>query len=127
MPRAFGSQSQDPLLVGLDMGSTSIKAVAYEPSGKAVARASVPSAIHYPQPGWAYYDPEQLWSQAVQVLREVTSNVDDPRRIAGLAVASVGEAGVPLDEHGDPTYHFIAWFDQRTLAQQAFFERTIGE
>ncbi len=127
MPRASVSHSTDPLLVGIDMGSTSIKAVAYEPNGKAVARASMPSAIHYPQPGWAYYDPDELWSQAVQVLREVTAAVDDPRRIRGLAVASVGEAGVPLDEHGEPTYHFIAWFDQRTLKQQSFFERTIGE
>jgi xylulokinase len=127
MARTHASTSRDPLLVGLDMGSTSVKAVIYELNGRAVASASVPAVIHYPQPAWAYYDPEELWSQAVHVLREATGKVDDPRRIAGIAVASVGEAGVPIDAKGDPTYEFIAWFDRRTLKQQAWFEQTFGE
>ncbi|MFL5759279.1 MAG: L-fuculokinase [Thermomicrobiales bacterium] len=127
MPGPNATNRRDPLLVGLDMGSTSVKAVVYEPTGKAVARASVPSAVHYPRPAWAHYSPDELWAQAVHVLREAVEKLDDPRRIAGIAVASVGEAGVPLDEDGNPTYDFIAWFDQRTLKQQAFVEQAVGE
>src|SRR5215212_593539 len=103
MPGPNATNRRDPLLVGLDMGSTSVKAVVYEPTGKAVVRASVPSAVHYPRPAWAHYNPDELWAQAVHVLREAVEKLDDPRRIAGIAVASVGEAGVPLDEDGNPT------------------------
>jgi xylulokinase len=116
----------DPLIVGLDMGSTSVKAVIYEPNGKTVAISCLPAAVHYPRRAWAYYDPAELWSQAVQVVRDATSQLDDPRRIAGIAVASVGESGVPVDAHGEPTHEFIAWFDRRSLKQQEWVEAQLG-
>lgn len=109
------------------MGTTNVKAVIYEPDGRAVALASVPSVTHYPRPTWAYYEPDELWSLARTVLREATSQIDDPRRIAGVAVASMGEAGVPLDANGEPTYHTIAWFDRRTIDQADWLGRAIGE
>jgi xylulokinase len=116
-----------PLLVGLDMGSTNVKAVIYEPDGTAVALHSVPAITHVPKPTWAFYEPDELWSLAVTALRGATAQLDDPRRIAGIAVASVGEAGVPLDRAGFPTYESIAWFDRRTIHQAAWLARHIGE
>ncbi len=118
--------NDSPLLVGIDYGSTNIKAVVYEPDGTAVAQASAPAITHYPRPGWAYYKPDELWGQAVQVLRAAIARVNDPRRIAGVATASVGEAAVPIDAHGDPTYDAIAWFDRRTVEQAEWLDRTIG-
>jgi xylulokinase len=109
------------------MGSTNVKAVVFEPDGTTVASASVPTITHYPRPTWAYYKPEELWARAVEVVRRVTASLDDPRRIAGVAVASVAEAGVPLDRHGDPTYDAIAWFDRRTIPQREWLGREIGE
>ncbi|MEA2526617.1 MAG: hypothetical protein QOF73_3844, partial [Thermomicrobiales bacterium] len=116
-----------PLLIGLDIGSTNVKAVVYEPDGRTVASASVPTVTHYPRPTWAFYRPDELWARAVQVLREAIADVDDPRRIAGIAVASMAEAGVPLDRHGHPTYDAIAWFDRRTIPQRDWLGRAIGE
>jgi xylulokinase len=116
-----------PLLVGLDMGSTNVKAVVFDPDGRLIALASTPAITHYPRPAWAYYDPDELWNQACQVLRSVTARLDDPRRIASIAVTSVGEAGVPIDREGRPTYHAIAWFDRRTTAQAERLARLLGE
>ncbi|MGH2534347.1 MAG: FGGY-family carbohydrate kinase [Thermomicrobiales bacterium] len=116
-----------PLLVGLDVGTTNVKAVAYEPDGQAVALASVPAITHYPRPARAYWEPAELWDQSVAVLRDMTGQIDDPRRIAGIAVASVGEAGVPLDTRGDPTYYAIAWFDRRTVRETAWLGQHLGE
>lgn len=127
MAARTSADTSTPLLVGLDMGSTNIKAVIYEPNGRTVALASVPSVTHYPRPTWAFYEPMELWSLAVQVLREATAQVDDPRRIVSVAVASVGEAGVPLDAHGDPTYECIAWFDRRTIPQADRLRVEFGE
>jgi len=118
--------ANEPLLAGVDIGTTNIKAVIFEPDGQMVAEASTPTIIHYPQPGWAYYDPEEMWQSVVKVLRQATGQLVDPGRIAGVAVASVGEAGVPLDGTGQPTYDAIAWFDQRTQPQVEWLAANIG-
>jgi xylulokinase len=116
----------DPLLVGLDVGTTNIKAVAVRPNGEAVAVASVQQEIDYPQPGWASHQPERIWNLCCQVLRDVVAAVPDPARIQGVAIASMGEAGITLDEHGEPTYDVIAWFDRRTVFQTDQFAARIS-
>lgn len=115
------------LLAGLDVGTSSIKAVVYDPTGKALARAAVPTPTHYPRPGWAYYDAEELWAGAVRVLREVLAALPDARAVAGIAVASVGEAIVPLDNDGRPTGEVVAWFDTRTQPQVDWLDRHLGK
>lgn len=116
----------DPLLLGIDIGTTNIKTILFDPAGTTVAQASVRTPTHYPRPNWAYFDPEETWGAVVQGLRSVTSQVD-AQRIAGMAVASYGETGVPLDGHGQPLYEAIAWFDGRTAAQADWLEKQIGQ
>jgi xylulokinase len=123
--------STTPLLAGLDLGTTSIKAACYDPSGRTLAQASVPTPVHVPRPGWAYHRPEELWAAAAQALRQATAQLAarglDARQIASVAVASMGEAGVLLDAAGRPVCDVIAWFDQRTQPQAAWLAATIGE
>ena len=119
--------ADQPLLAGIDIGTTNIKAVIFEPTGSVVAGASVSTPIHYPQPGWAYYDPTELWQAAVTVLRQATDQIADTGRIVSVAVASAGEAAVPLDAQGRPTYDAIAWFDQRTQPQTEWLAHAIGQ
>lgn len=114
-------------LVGLDVGTTTIKAVVYDPVGRAVGRSMAPTPTHFPRPGWAYQEPDELWSTIVGVLRAALADVPDPRAVAGIAVASVGEALVPLDAAGEPTSEIIAWFDTRTRPQAEWLDRTIGK
>lgn len=116
-----------PLLLGLDIGTTSIKAIVFDMEGQLVARASSLTPTHYPQSGRAEYDAETLWQTTLQTLRQLTAQLDRPERIASLAVASFAESGVSLDKHGQPTGPVIAWFDNRTAAQAAWLETTIGQ
>jgi len=118
--------STEPLLAGVDVGTTNIKAVVFELDGRVAAEASVPTPTRYPAPGQACYDPEELWRSTARALRRATEQLDDARRIASVAVASMGETGVPLDDHGEPTCEAIAWFDQRTQPQAERLERAIG-
>jgi xylulokinase len=119
--------ANEPLLVGLDVGTTSIKALIFTPSGKVVAQAHQHTPTYVPQPGWAYYGPEELWQIAAAVLREATSQIEDAGRVQSIAVASMGEAGVPLDAHDQPTYSVIAWYDSRSQPQAAWLEQVIGK
>ncbi|MDQ3603873.1 MAG: FGGY family carbohydrate kinase, partial [Actinomycetota bacterium] len=90
----------EPILIGADVGTTNIKVVAFDRSGRALEGASSPTPTHYPKPGRAHHDPEELWNSFAATLRRVTQKLDDPGRVASIAVASMGEAAVPLDSSG---------------------------
>ncbi len=115
----------EPLLIGVDLGTTSIKALVFDPTGQIMAQASVRTPTHYPRPAWAYYQPEELWQSTVTALRQAIDRLEHPGRIAGIAVASMAETGVPIDAHGQPTCDAIAWFDRRTQPQVEWLARTI--
>jgi xylulokinase len=115
------------LLLGIDVGTTSIKAVVYRPDGIAVASASLPTPTHVPRPRWAYYRPHELWDTVVSVIRRALEHVPDPSQIASVAVASVAESGVLLDAAGQPTTDSIAWFDTRTQPQAEWLAARVGQ
>lgn len=104
----------DDLLLGIDVGTTNIKVIVFTTSGAPAASASVATPTERPRPGWAEHDPHILWESVVDAIRRALAAIDDPRRVRGLAVASVGEAGVLLDARGEPLTPIIAWYDRRT-------------
>src|SRR5919107_198669 len=117
----------EPILIGADVGTTNIKVVAFDRSGRALEGASSPTPTHYPMPGRAHHDPEELWNSFTATLRQVTEKLEDPGRVASIAVASMGEAAVPLDSGGEPTHDIIAWFDGRAGPQAERLGRIVGQ
>ncbi|MCS6938940.1 MAG: FGGY-family carbohydrate kinase [Roseiflexaceae bacterium] len=104
----------DDLLLGIDIGTTNIKALVFDARGVNLSAASIATPTERPQPGWAEHDPQALWESVVSVIRRALAPVDDPRRVRGLAVASVGEAGVLINPRGEAVTPIIAWYDRRT-------------
>lgn len=124
--RLAHSTGDDALILGIDVGTTSTKAVAYDIRGQMLATAAMPTKTHYPRPLWAFFEPEELWQAATASVRAVIEQLGTPERIASVAVASFAEAGVPLDALGNPTYNTIAWFDRRSIPQADWLIETIG-
>jgi xylulokinase len=118
--------SDDRLLLGVDAGTSRIRAIVFTPEGRPVAEGSRPTPVLRPRPGWAEHEPEALWQAACGALRDAAAQISEPGRIAGLAVASVGEALVALDADGRPTCRTIAWYDERPKAELARLEATVG-
>lgn len=115
-----------PLLVGIDAGTTGIRALVFTLAGEVVAQAGRAVPLERPRPGWAQHDPQALWDAACAALREATGQVERPERIAGVAAASVGEAFVALDAAGQPVGPVIAWYDERPRAELDWLTREIG-
>lgn len=119
----------EPLLCGIDAGTSQTRALLFRTDGRIVAHAARPTPEWSPAPGQAEIDPEALWRTVLGLLRQVVAEVPDPEAIRSLAVASVGEAGVLLGEHGEPLGPIIAWYDARTrpeldhLLEEVGFER----
>ncbi len=104
------------VLIGVDAGTTNTKAVAFDPAtGQVVAVAARPTPYTERSTGERLIDPEALWQAALACLREVTSQIAGPP--LALGVASMAEAGVPLDRRGQPLYGIIPWYDPRTEPQ----------
>lgn len=112
--------------VGLDLGTTSIKAVAFDEAHRELASAALPTPTHTVSTG-AEYDADELWDTASAVLRDVIAQLDESgQRIEAIATASMGEAGVLVDGVGEPVGPVIAWFDQRTEAQAQRWAAEVG-
>ena len=116
-----------PLLVGVDVGTTNIKALVVDLDGRVVASASAPTPIVYPRPEWAEYDAEILWRVSAGAIREALTRIDDTDRVQGIAFASMGETAVPLDAAGAATGPAIAWFDKRTRAEVDWIVAQVGQ
>ncbi|MCX6905208.1 MAG: FGGY-family carbohydrate kinase [Verrucomicrobia bacterium] len=116
-------------VVGIDLGSTSLKAVVYDLTGKARAKASRPTRQFHPDPAhpdWVVWKPEQIWGGTAEALREAISRLDDPKKIRGVAVAGMGMDGVPVDKAGHWLYPFISWHCPRTAPQHQWWLKHIG-
>lgn len=112
-----------PLLLGLDLGTTSIKAVLYDSdSGRIVRTAARPTPVSHPREGWSEHDPEDFWRAAVAVIREAAQG----QPVTGLAISSMAEAGVLIDPDGRAVSPILAWYDRRSEPQAAWVEHTVS-
>jgi xylulokinase len=105
-------------LVGLDVGTSSVKGVAISPSGQLLATAEEPYPLSIPRPGWAEQDPEDWWRAAQAVLARLP---DGPVGLSGQMHGLVA-----LGEDDRVLRPAILWNDQRTAAECAEIEHRIG-
>jgi gluconokinase len=105
----------DGVVVGVDLGTTSTKAVAFDTSGREVASASAGYPLDEPHPGWAEQDPERILAAVLTSVHDVVSEVDGP--IAGLSFSSAMHTLIGLDPGGAPLTPSLSWADSRSAAQ----------
>jgi xylulokinase len=108
-------------LVGLDVGTTGVKAIAIDPDGEVLARAEREYPLSMPRPGWAEQDPGDWWRASEAALGELGS--DD---VAGIGLTGQMHGLVALDEHERVLRPAILWNDQRTGAECAEIEERVG-
>jgi xylulokinase len=102
-----------PLLAGIDAGTSRVRTLIFGLDGTLMGEGWAKTPIEQLGGTDAQFDPEALWRAAVSASRQAVAQIDDPARIRGLAVASVGESGIALDGSGQPVAKSLAWYDQR--------------
>src|SRR5829696_7235595 len=105
------------IVIGVDLGTTSTKAVAYDTSGAEVASASNGYPLEEPHPGWAEQDPALILDAALRSVREVVSEVDGP--VAGLSFSSAMHTLIGLDGDGEPVTPSLSWSDSQAERMRA--------
>jgi len=109
-------------LVGLDVGTTGVKAIAISPDGEVLGRAEHVYPLSTPQPGWSEQDPADWWQAAEAALAEVCAG----REVAGIGLSGQMHGLVALDEEDRVLRPAILWNDQRTAVECVEIEERVG-
>ncbi len=115
-------------LLGIDVSTTSVKALLIDQGGTVVGTASTELPISTPHPLWSEQEPSDWWEGAVQSIRNVFSDTG----LSGYDVAAVGLTGqmhglTLLGRNGEVLRPAILWNDQRTGSQCDTIRQWIGK
>ncbi|HEX6391711.1 MAG TPA: xylulokinase [Solirubrobacteraceae bacterium] len=108
-------------LIGLDVGTTSVKGVAIDPTGSVIHVAERGYPLSTPRPGWSEQDPDDWWRAARDVLDECEAD-----RALGIGLSGQMHGLVALDERERPLRPAILWNDGRTQEQCDEIEDRVG-
>jgi len=107
-----------PLLMGIDLGTSSTKAVIVDVEGNLLAVAQCEYPISSPHVGWAEQDPENWYQAAINTARLALQEVGQPSEtVAAIGLAGQMHTTVCLDAGGRPLRPAILWADQRSGRQ----------
>ena len=108
------------LILAIDNGTQSVRALLYDPQGALLAKSRVPIEPYFStSPGLAEQHPELFWKAVCDACQNLWGILQktNPRitrdRIAGVALTTQRSTVINLDKHGQPLRPAIVWLDQR--------------
>jgi len=102
--------TDDRLILALDQGTTSSRAIAFGRDGRPVASAQRSFEQRYPSPGHVTHDPEAIWTTQLATAREVVERVGGPERIAAIGITNQRETTLVWDRAtGETVGDAIVW------------------
>lgn len=107
---------QANVVIGVDMGTTATKAVAYGLDGVQLASAQHGYPLDEPEPGWAVQDPHAILEAVLNAVRDVVAVVGQ-QCVAGLSFSSAMHSLMALDQNHAPLTGAITWADTRATQQ----------
>lgn len=102
-----------PYYIGVDIGTTSTKAVAFAVGGQPLAQYSVGYGMLHPQPDWSEQNPDEILSAVVACLGAVRAQMGHQPEAVSFSAAM--HSLLPLDHHGKPIGNCIIWADNRAV------------
>jgi glycerol kinase len=105
-----------PLLLAIDQGTTSSRAILFDPQGNIHRSAQREFEQLYPRDGWVEHRAEDIWSTTLSVCREAIGS--DADSIAAIGITNQRETTLVWDRvSGEPVYNAIVWQDRRTASK----------
>lgn len=126
--RNFQMAKVENYLLGMDCGTTNIKAIILGEDGTVVAEASRPSKFMNPGPNMQEQDANEWWSNTVEIFRSLTEQAghDIVKRIRGISVSSHTVTMLPVDAEGNPLRNAMTYQDNRSAEELHYIVDTIG-
>ena len=103
-------ENNSPIILAIDQGSGSTKALAINLKGEVLAQSEVKIATSFPQPGWVEQDPEEIWQSVVTASKEITKT----HKISAIGLSIQRESVLFWDRTtGKALSKVITWQDRR--------------
>jgi len=106
----------DALFLGLDVGTSGVKAILVAATGAIECSATAPLTVATPQPGWTEQDPEDWWQACLTTIRILLA-ARPAARVAAIGISGQMHSSVFLDRSGDVIRPALLWSDGRTTAE----------
>jgi len=106
------------VILALDQGTTSSRAIVFDHNGRSVAMAQMELPPLFPQPGAVEHDPREIWRTQLTTARQAIRQAHiAPSDIAGIGITNQRETTLVWSRKtGIPIYNAIVWQDRRTAA-----------
>lgn len=114
------------LYIGIDLGTSAVKLLLMDETGKVLNIVSKEYPLSFPNPGWSEQNPSDWWAQSKAGLKELTVNVDK-NSIAGISFGGQMHGLVVLDENDEVIRPAILWNDGRTQKETDYLNNEIGK
>ncbi len=114
------------LYIGVDLGTSSVKLVLMDETGKIHGTTSREYKLYFPQPGWSEQEPADWYNEAVTGLKDLLKDVDKSQ-VAGISFGGQMHGLVILDENDNVIRPAILWNDGRTQKQVDYLNNEIGK
>ncbi|HEX7814805.1 xylulokinase [Dyella sp.] len=108
--------------LGIDLGTSSVKAVLIDEAGLVCASASAPLQVSHPHPRWSEQHPSAWWDATDAAVTEVLAQ-GEPRRVAAIGLSGQMHGATLLDEAHDVLRPAILWNDGRSDVECAELEQ----
>jgi xylulokinase len=123
-----GVSTVDRLLLGIDVGTTAVKAAFFSIDGhlQAVGQAEYP--VHHVRPGWVEQNPEDWWQAVCIAIQQALAQLPGAaQRVAGVAVSAQAPTMIALNRDGQPVRPALIWMDRRAEAEAARLDEVLGQ
>lgn len=120
----MGPPNMRDLLLAIDNGTQSVRALVFDLQGNLLAKTRVPlQPYEAKQPGWAEQDPDYYWRQLCVACQQLWLNAGHLKeRLAGVALTTQRSTVINIDREGRPLRPAIVWLDER----RTYGEKPVG-
>ena len=115
-------------LIGMDLGTTNVKALLMDDGGNVIAKASRANHLIFPGKSMVEQSAQEWWDNAREVFQEITSQAGPEvvKRIRGISISSQTVTMLPLDKEGNPLRNAIIWMDARSAKEMHYISLMLG-
>jgi len=112
--------------IGVDLGTSAVKLLLMDGSGKICNIVSKEYPLYFPRPGWSEQNPEDWYAQTMAGLKELIKDTDKSQ-VGGISFGGQMHGLVILDENDDVIRPALLWNDGRTKEECDYLNEVIGK
>lgn len=115
------------MYLGIDIGTSAVKALLLDDDDRIVAEASAPLEVSRPEPLWSEQDPDDWWRAAQAAVEELAETATGFDALRGIGLSGQMHGATLLDAADRPLRPAMLWNDGRSAAECDALERTVAD